>query len=98
MCYFSRTILCFPIREQTGIIGIGQLINKIGDPYFDGMDEEMALAFSIYCGVCITHSVVYQKVQEAHVRNALANELVMYHMKVYILAIRLSRPFFLSNI
>ncbi|XP_059055521.1 cGMP-dependent 3',5'-cyclic phosphodiesterase-like [Achroia grisella] len=77
-----KTILCFPIREQTGIIGVGQLINKIGDPYFDAMDEEMALAFSIYCGVCITHSVVYQKIQEAHIRNTLANELVMYHMKV----------------
>ncbi|XP_052748765.1 cGMP-dependent 3',5'-cyclic phosphodiesterase-like isoform X2 [Galleria mellonella] len=77
-----KTILCFPIREQTGIIGVGQLINKIGDPYFDGMDEEMALAFSIYCGVCIMHSVVYQKIQEAHIRNTLANELVMYHMKV----------------
>ncbi|KAG6449372.1 hypothetical protein O3G_MSEX006036 [Manduca sexta] len=78
----SKTILCFPIREQTGIIGVGQLINKVGDPYFDGMDEEMALAFSIYCGVCIIHSVVYQKIQEAHIRNTLANELVMYHMKV----------------
>ncbi|CAG4949373.1 unnamed protein product [Colias eurytheme] len=77
-----KSILCFPIREQTGIIGVGQLINKINDPYFDTMDEEMALAFSIYCGVCIMHSVVYQKIQEAHIRNALANELVMYHMKV----------------
>ncbi|XP_049868300.1 cGMP-dependent 3',5'-cyclic phosphodiesterase-like isoform X2 [Pectinophora gossypiella] len=77
-----KTLLCFPIREQTGIIGVGQLINKVGDPYFDSMDEEMALAFSIYCGVCITHSVVYRKIQEAHIRNALANELVMYHMKV----------------
>ncbi|XP_045447651.1 cGMP-dependent 3',5'-cyclic phosphodiesterase-like [Melitaea cinxia] len=77
-----KAILCFPICEQTGIIGVGQLINKIGDPYFDAMDEEMALAFSIYFGVCIMHSVVYQKVEEAHIRNALANELVMYHMKV----------------
>ncbi|XP_039751593.1 cGMP-dependent 3',5'-cyclic phosphodiesterase-like [Pararge aegeria] len=77
-----KAILCFPIREQTGIIGVGQLINKVGDPYFDAMDEEMALAFSIYCGVCIMHSVIYQKIQEAHIRNALANELVMYHMKV----------------
>ncbi|XP_026732402.1 cGMP-dependent 3',5'-cyclic phosphodiesterase-like isoform X2 [Trichoplusia ni] len=77
-----RNVLCFPIREQSGIIGVGQLINKVADPYFDGMDEEMALAFSVYCGVCIIHSVVYQKIQEAHIRNALANELVMYHMKV----------------
>ncbi|XP_034827104.1 cGMP-dependent 3',5'-cyclic phosphodiesterase-like [Maniola hyperantus] len=77
-----KAILCFPIREQTGIIGVGQLINKVEDPYFDAMDEEMALAFSVYCGVCIMHSVVYQKIREAHIRNVLANELVMYHMKV----------------
>ncbi|CAG9785793.1 unnamed protein product [Diatraea saccharalis] len=77
-----NTILCFPIREKTGIIGIGQLMNKVNDPYFDGMDEEMALAFSIYCGICMIHSMVYQKIQEAHIRNTLANELVMYHMKV----------------
>ncbi|KAJ8730571.1 hypothetical protein PYW08_001984 [Mythimna loreyi] len=77
-----RNLLCFPIREQGGIIGVGQVINKIVDPYFDGMDEEMALAFSIYCGICIIHSAVFQKIQEAHIRNALATELVMYHMKV----------------
>lgn len=68
---------------------MGLLINKIGDPYFDAMDEEMALAFSIYCGVCIMHSVVYHKIEEAHIRNTLANELVMYHMKVS----RTVRPF-----
>ncbi|KPJ06896.1 cGMP-dependent 3',5'-cyclic phosphodiesterase [Papilio machaon] len=77
-----RSLLCFPIRDQSGIIGVGSLYNKLGDPYFDAMDEEMALAFSVYCGVCIVHSMVYQKMQEAHIRNALANELVMYHMKV----------------
>ncbi|XP_068632592.1 cGMP-dependent 3',5'-cyclic phosphodiesterase-like [Battus philenor] len=77
-----RALLCFPIRDQSGIIGVGCLTNKLGDPYFDAMDEEMALAFSVYCGVCIVHSMVYQKMQEAHIRNALANELVMYHMKV----------------
>ncbi|XP_026315730.1 cGMP-dependent 3',5'-cyclic phosphodiesterase-like [Hyposmocoma kahamanoa] len=77
-----KTLLCFPIREQSGIIGVGHLINKVVDPYFDVMDEEMALAFSIYCGVCIVHSVIYQKVREAHIRNALAHELIMYHMKV----------------
>ncbi|KAH9644091.1 hypothetical protein HF086_015421 [Spodoptera exigua] len=63
--------------------------NPAYNPAIDGlpnkecsMDEEMVLAFSIYCGVCIMHSVVYQKIEEAHIRNALANELVMYHMKV----------------
>ncbi|KAL4710587.1 hypothetical protein ACJJTC_003223 [Scirpophaga incertulas] len=77
-----RTMMCFPVREQTGIIGVCQLINKIGEPYFDGLDEELALAFGVYSGVCIAHSAVHEKVREAHIRNVLANELVMYHMNV----------------
>ncbi|CAB3255685.1 unnamed protein product [Arctia plantaginis] len=75
-------LLCFPIREQSGILGAGLVINKIEDTYFDAIDEEMALAFSIYCGICIVHSTMYGKLHEAHVRNALADELILYHLKV----------------
>ncbi|CAH2076980.1 unnamed protein product, partial [Iphiclides podalirius] len=77
-----KSLLVFPIRDQSGIIGVVSIANRAGASHFDGMDEEMALAFSVYCGVCVVHSMVYQKLQEAHIRNALANELVMYHMKV----------------
>jgi cGMP-dependent 3',5'-cyclic phosphodiesterase len=45
-------------------------------------DEEVAMAFSIYCGISIMHSLVYRKMQEAQARNQLINELMIYHMKV----------------
>lgn len=75
-------LLCFPIREQSGILGVGLVINKIDDTYFDATDEEMVLAFSIYCGLCIVQSTMYGKLHEAHIRNALADELILYHLKV----------------
>jgi len=40
------------------------------------------MAFSIYCGISIVHSLVYRKMEEAQARNQLINELMIYHMKV----------------
>lgn len=79
--FTTRNILCFPIRDENGIIGVAQLCNKIGGHY-DCYDEEAALAFSIYCGLSIMHSLVYKKIQDAQKRSQLSNELMIYHMKV----------------
>ncbi|KAL1491353.1 hypothetical protein ABEB36_011962 [Hypothenemus hampei] len=77
----TRNILCFPIRDEDNIVGVAQLCNKVGG-HFDYFDEEVARAFSIYCGISIMHSLVYKKIQDAQARNQLSNELMMYHMQV----------------
>lgn len=69
------------------ILGVAQLCNKINGLYFDAFDEQIATAFSIYCGISIMHSIVYKKMQDAQARNKLSNEIMMYHMKVYIFVI-----------
>ena len=77
----TRNMLCFPIQDENGIIGVGQLCNKKeGDFTVD--DEEVAMTFSVYCGLSIMHSLVYKKTQDAQTRTQLCNELMMYHMKV----------------
>ncbi|KAK0178025.1 hypothetical protein PV328_002010 [Microctonus aethiopoides] len=78
----TRNILCFPIRDENEIIGVAQLCNKMNGLYFDVCDEEVATAFSIYCGISIMHSIVYKKIQDSQARSKLSNELMMYHMKV----------------
>ncbi|XP_015181988.1 PREDICTED: cGMP-dependent 3',5'-cyclic phosphodiesterase-like isoform X1 [Polistes dominula] len=78
----TKNILCFPIRDENGIVGVAQLCNKIGGLYFDDFDEEIATAVSIYCGITIMHSIVYKKMKDAQARNKLSNEVMMYHMKV----------------
>ncbi|CAG9838099.1 unnamed protein product [Diabrotica balteata] len=77
----TRNILCFPIRDEDGIVGVAQLCNKI-DGNFDYFDEQVANAFSIYCGISIMHSLVYKKIQDTQARSQLSNELMMYHMRV----------------
>ncbi|XP_032872534.1 cGMP-dependent 3',5'-cyclic phosphodiesterase [Amblyraja radiata] len=79
----TRNILCFPIIDENGeIVGVAELCNKINGPWFTKFDEDLALAFSIYCGISIVHSLLYKKVNEAQYRSHLANEMMMYHMKV----------------
>ncbi|XP_051782498.1 cGMP-dependent 3',5'-cyclic phosphodiesterase isoform X1 [Erpetoichthys calabaricus] len=79
----TRNILCFPIKDENNeVIGVAELCNKINGPWFNRFDEDLATAFSIYCGISIAHSLLYKKVHEAQFRSHLANEMMMYHMKV----------------
>ncbi|XP_077518864.1 cGMP-dependent 3',5'-cyclic phosphodiesterase-like isoform X3 [Amblyomma americanum] len=78
----TRNILCFPIKDDSGVIGVAELCNKINGKFFTLFDEEMAKAFSIYCGISIMHSLMWKKVRDAQHRSKLSNELMMYHMLV----------------
>ncbi|XP_054260825.1 cGMP-dependent 3',5'-cyclic phosphodiesterase-like [Macrosteles quadrilineatus] len=78
----TRNILCFPIVDESRVIGVAELVNKVDGTHFDQFDEEVAMAFSVYCGISIMHSLVYKKVQDAQARSKLSNELMMYYMKV----------------
>lgn len=80
----TRNILCFPIRDEDNIVGVAQLCNKTCG-HFDYFDEQVANAFSIYCGISIMHSLVYKKIQDAQDRSRLSNELMLYHMQVSII-------------
>ncbi|MGH0189822.1 UNVERIFIED_CONTAM: hypothetical protein FKN15_038884 [Acipenser sinensis] len=70
------------MQKLAEVIGVAELVNKINGPGFNRFDEDLATAFSIYCGISIAHSLLYKKVHEAQFRSHLANEMMMYHMKV----------------
>ncbi|XP_054650996.1 cGMP-dependent 3',5'-cyclic phosphodiesterase isoform X3 [Dunckerocampus dactyliophorus] len=79
----TRNILCFPIKDENNeVIGVAELVNKMNGPWFNRFDEDLATAFSIYCGISIAHSLLYKRVHEAQFRSHLANEMMKYHMKV----------------
>lgn len=78
---WTKNILCFPIRDEYGIIGVIRVCNKtIGD--FNKFDEEIAVAFGIYCGLCIKHSLVHMKMIKENVQNQFSNRIMVRHMKV----------------
>lgn len=55
--------------------------------HFDKCDEQIATAFSAYCGISIMHSMVHKQMQKSEARQKLSQELLTYHMKVFVLAL-----------
>lgn len=47
----AYVLLSFP-KE---VIGVAELVNKMNGPWFNRFDEDLATAFSIYCGISIAH-------------------------------------------
>ncbi|XP_063059934.1 cGMP-dependent 3',5'-cyclic phosphodiesterase-like isoform X2 [Engraulis encrasicolus] len=81
--FHTRNILCFPIKDVNGeIVGAAQLVNKVNGPWFNRFDEDLAMAFSVYCGISLAHGLLYQKVLEAQYRTSLSNEMLSFHMQV----------------
>ncbi|GLH15524.1 Dual 3',5'-cyclic-AMP and -GMP phosphodiesterase 11, partial [Gryllus bimaculatus] len=77
----TRNMLCVPILSQGEVIAVAQLCNKIDFPHFTKFDEEIAGPFASYCGICIQHTMLYEKMVIAKARQKLTNELMMFHMK-----------------
>ncbi|KAI4815711.1 hypothetical protein KUCAC02_005846 [Chaenocephalus aceratus] len=74
------------VSDEGEVIGVAELVNKMNGPWFNRFDEDLAMAFSIYCGISLAHSLLYKRVHEAQFRSHLANEMMMYHMKQSVLA------------
>ncbi|XP_057313271.1 cGMP-dependent 3',5'-cyclic phosphodiesterase-like isoform X1 [Hydractinia symbiolongicarpus] len=79
----TKHILCFPIRSiSERILGVAQLCNKINGNCFTKFDEERTTAFAIFVGLSLVQSLLYKKATVSQQRSKLANELMLYHMRV----------------
>lgn len=48
-------VKCLPLATHLEVIGVAELVNKMNGPWFNRFDEDLATAFSIYCGISIAH-------------------------------------------
>ncbi|NXR47524.1 PDE2A phosphodiesterase, partial [Hippolais icterina] len=72
----TRNILCFPIKnESQEVIGVAELVNKINGPWFSKFDEDLATAFSIYCGISIAHVCAGGSSAWGHTHNGVGHWL-----------------------
>lgn len=75
-----RSILCMPIRNgQRQIIGVSQLINKKNGRPFNKNDEDLFEAFSIFCGLGIHNTLMYEKVLKVMAKQRVTFEVLSYH-------------------
>ena len=75
-----RSILCMPIRNgRRQIIGVSQLINKKNGRPFNKNDEDIFEAFSIFCGLGIHNTLMYERVLKIMAKQRVTFEVLSYH-------------------
>ena len=61
--FFTRSMLCVPITNKSGmIIGVTQVLNKLGGP-FTGEDEQRLKAFTAQVAIALENAKLFDDVQ-----------------------------------
>ncbi|XP_022100525.1 dual 3',5'-cyclic-AMP and -GMP phosphodiesterase 11A-like [Acanthaster planci] len=78
--FHTRSILCMPIRDNKyQIIGVAQILNRTDGFPFDENDEQLFEAFTIFCGLGINNTLMYNEIAKAMARQKVALEVLSYH-------------------
>ncbi|XP_053211051.1 cGMP-specific 3',5'-cyclic phosphodiesterase-like isoform X2 [Panonychus citri] len=76
----ARAILSIPILNSSGIvIGVAQMINKTAGDLFTDVDISTLEAFSIFCGLGIHKTQMYEKAIKLMAKQKVALEVLSYH-------------------
>ncbi|XP_041363475.1 dual 3',5'-cyclic-AMP and -GMP phosphodiesterase 11-like [Gigantopelta aegis] len=76
----THGILCMPIRNASGkVIGVSQLVNKLDGTSFTKNDENLFEAFSIFCGMGISNTQMYEMTVRSMAKQQVALEVLSYH-------------------
>ncbi|KAK9719936.1 GAF domain [Popillia japonica] len=74
--YRTRTLLCMPIKDTNGdVIGVAQVINKVGDTPFTQQDEQIFSSYLQFCGIGLRNAHLYEKSQLEVKRNQVLLDL-----------------------
>lgn len=74
--YKTRTLLCMPIKDTNGdVIGVAQVINKVGDTPFTAQDEQVFGSYLQFCGIGLRNAHLYEKSQLEIKRNQVLLDL-----------------------
>ncbi|XP_044758218.1 dual 3',5'-cyclic-AMP and -GMP phosphodiesterase 11 isoform X2 [Coccinella septempunctata] len=74
--YRTKTLLCMPIKDTNGdVIGVAQVINKLGDQPFTKLDEEVFSSYLQFCGIGLRNAHLYEKSQLEIKRNQVLLDL-----------------------
>ncbi|UYV77686.1 hypothetical protein LAZ67_15001937 [Cordylochernes scorpioides] len=76
--YTTRNLLCMPIFIRGHLIGVVQMVNKMGGP-FTKTDEEAFATFATYCGLALHHAKLYDKIRRSEQKYKVALEILAYH-------------------
>ncbi|KAB0793779.1 hypothetical protein PPYR_13399 [Photinus pyralis] len=74
--YKTHSLLCMPIKDTNGdVVGVAQVINKIGDTPFTQQDEQIFSSYLQFCGIGLRNAHLYEKSQLEVKRNQVLLDL-----------------------
>ncbi|KAJ8915032.1 hypothetical protein NQ315_016007 [Exocentrus adspersus] len=74
--YRTKSLLCMPIKDTNGdVIGVAQVINKVGDQPFTKSDEEVFSSYLQFCGIGLRNAHLYEISQLEIKRNQVLLDL-----------------------
>ncbi|XP_041460224.1 dual 3',5'-cyclic-AMP and -GMP phosphodiesterase 11A-like [Lytechinus variegatus] len=76
----TKSLLCMPIRDnKCQTIGVAQVLNRTDGFPFDENDEQLFEAFTIFCGLGINNTIMFNEVTKAMAKQQVALEVLSYH-------------------
>ncbi|XP_055920865.1 dual 3',5'-cyclic-AMP and -GMP phosphodiesterase 11-like isoform X3 [Eupeodes corollae] len=74
--YRTKALLCMPIKDSSGdVIGVAQVINKLGGERFSENDEKVFASYLQFCGIGLRNAQLYEKSQLEVKRNQVLLDL-----------------------
>jgi len=62
--FSTRTVLCVPLKSKGEVLGVIELLNKLGGGAFDGRDLQVVSILADYAAIAIENARLYQRAEE----------------------------------
>uniref|UniRef100_A0A9L0IIK8 Phosphodiesterase n=1 Tax=Equus asinus TaxID=9793 RepID=A0A9L0IIK8_EQUAS len=77
--YTTRNILCMPIVSRGSVIGVVQMVNKIGGSAFSKTDENNFKMFAVFCALALHCANMYHRIRHSECIYRVTMEKLSYH-------------------
>ncbi|HEV8663343.1 MAG TPA: sensor domain-containing diguanylate cyclase [Candidatus Methylomirabilis sp.] len=62
--FTTRTVLCVPLKSKGKVLGVIELLNKVGGAVFDSRDLQVVRILADYAAIAIENARLYQRAEE----------------------------------
>ncbi|XP_065107281.1 cAMP and cAMP-inhibited cGMP 3',5'-cyclic phosphodiesterase 10A isoform X2 [Paramisgurnus dabryanus] len=77
--YTTRNILCMPIVSHGSVIGVVQMVNKLGGSAFTKTDENNFKMFAVFCALALHCANMYHRIRHSECIYRVTMEKLSYH-------------------
>lgn len=79
----TKSKLIVPIKNLDGaVIGCARVSNRVDNQPFDESDEQLLETFSVFCGLAINNTLIYNQLEKSMAEKSVALEVLSYHAYV----------------